>query len=224
MVHCDKPTGKKAELRFIYPELGTIDAKADKAARRKRLAEVIAGPQDGRLTRTIVNRFWQRFMGMGLVEPVDEMEKTAWNTNVLDYLASDFADNHYDVKHLIERILTSRAYQMPAVAFDETSSMDYVLQGPLVRRMSAEQFRDALGELTGVWYEQPAAQIDYNIGRASVSANAPFAAKWIWNDAKAASAAPPGLVYYFRRKVSSWIKFPKSRSHLWLWTTVSPFS
>ena len=39
---------------------------------------------------------------------------------------------------------------MPAVSFDENSSQDYVFSGPLVRRMSAEQFRDALGELTGI--------------------------------------------------------------------------
>ena len=75
MVHCDKPTGKKAPLKFLYPELGEIDPKADKAARLKRLAEIITGRQDGRLTRTIVNRYWQKFMGRGLVEPVDDMEK-----------------------------------------------------------------------------------------------------------------------------------------------------
>ena len=75
MVRCDKPTGKKAALKFLYPELGVIDPKADKGARLKQLAEIIAGPHDGRLTRTIVNRNWQKFMGRGLVEPVDDMEK-----------------------------------------------------------------------------------------------------------------------------------------------------
>jgi hypothetical protein len=50
------------------------------------------------------------------------------------------------------------------VTFDEKNTQDYVFTGPLVRRMSAEQFRDALGELTGVWYDKPAAQIDYTLG------------------------------------------------------------
>ena len=49
---------------------------------------------------------------------------------------------------------------MPAVSFDEKSSQEYVFAGPLVRRMSAEQFRDALGQLTGVWYDRAAAPID----------------------------------------------------------------
>src|SRR4026209_965223 len=56
MVQCDKPTGKKAELKFLYPELGAIDAEAERPARLKRLAEVITQREDGRLTRTLVNR------------------------------------------------------------------------------------------------------------------------------------------------------------------------
>jgi mono/diheme cytochrome c family protein len=167
MVHCDKPTGKRAALKFLYPELGAIDPKAGKAARLKRLAEVITAPTDGRLTRTIVNRYWQKLMGRGLVEPVDDMEKAAWHADLLDWAASDLVDRHYDLKHLIEVILTSRAYQMPAVSFDEKNSQDYVFTGPLVRRMSAEQFRDALGELTGVWYDRPAVQLDFTLGHST---------------------------------------------------------
>ena len=68
---------------------------------------------DGRLTRTIVNRLWARLMGRGLVEPVDEMDNRPWNPDLLDWLAADFADNGYDVKKLIEQIVTSRAYQLP---------------------------------------------------------------------------------------------------------------
>src|SRR5205823_562184 len=77
MVRCDKPTGKKADLKFIYPELGDIDSKADKTNRLARLAQILTDHRDGRLTRTFVNRVWQRFFGRGFIEPVDEMEKPA---------------------------------------------------------------------------------------------------------------------------------------------------
>ena len=196
MVHCDKPTGKKAELKFLYPELGPLDPKAAKAARLKRLAEVITQRQDARLTRTIVNRLWQKFMGRGLVEPVDEMDKPAWNADLLDWLAEDLADHQFDLKHLIEGILTSRAYQMPAMSLDEKTSEDYVFRGPLVRRLSAEQFRDAFGELTGEWYEQPVAQIDFTIGNTNAPMTPPITAQWIWNSTNAATAADPGTVYF----------------------------
>src|SRR6516165_8451232 len=41
MFQCDKPIGKRAEARFLYPQLGEIDAQADKTARTKRLAEIV---------------------------------------------------------------------------------------------------------------------------------------------------------------------------------------
>ena len=159
MVHCDKPTGKKAELKFLYPELGAIDPQADKPARLKRLAEIMTQHQDGRLTRTLVNRLWQRFMGRGLIEPVDDMEKAAWNPDLLDWVAEDFAAHDYDLKHLIRQILTSRAYQLPSVNLGEQAQADYVFRGPAVRRLSAEQFRDALTRLTGAGYPAPAAEL-----------------------------------------------------------------
>ncbi|MBE0545646.1 MAG: PSD1 domain-containing protein [Verrucomicrobia bacterium] len=159
MVHCDKPTGIVAPLRFIYPQLGDIDPKAAKAERLEQLAKLITQRQDGRLTRTFVNRLWQKFFGRGLIEPVDEMENPAWNVDLLDWLAEEFADQGYDAKKLIELMLTARAYQLPAVPAEELAHDDFVFRGPQVRRMSAEQFRDAIGELTGVWYAKPAPRI-----------------------------------------------------------------
>lgn len=159
MVHCDKPTGQTAELKFLYPELGAIAPGADKPSRLRRLAEIITQRQDARLTRTLANRLWQRFLGRGLIEPVDDMEKTAWSPDLLDWLAEDFTAHRYDVKHLVRQILTSRAYQLPAVNLDEQIQQDFVFRGPAVRRLSAEQFRDALTSLTGAGYSAPAAEI-----------------------------------------------------------------
>lgn len=154
MFRCDKPTGTWAQPRFIYPELGEIDATAKKPARLKRLAEIITSPKDGRLSRTIVNRLWARFFGRGLIEPVDDMEQPAWNSDLLDWLAEDLVAHHYDLKHTIEVMLTSQAYQLPAISRSEDAPKEFVFRGPEVRRLSAEQFRDALGEVTGVWFDK----------------------------------------------------------------------
>jgi hypothetical protein len=165
LFQCDKPTGQTAAARFIYPELGEIDPAADKPARLKRLAEIIAGPKDGRLPRTLVNRLWGQFFGRSLVEPVDDMEQPAWNQDLLDWLAEDLVDHHYDVKRTIGRMLTSQAYQLPTVNLAE--SKGFVFQGPAVRRMSAEQFRDALGQITGVWF----AKADFGNGTNQIRAS-----------------------------------------------------
>lgn len=159
MVHCDKPTGKIAAPKFIYGQLGELATSTNKADRLQHLAQLITQRTDGRLTRTLVNRLWQKFFGRGLVEPLDDMEHPAWHPDLIDWLAEDFADHGYDVKHLIEVMLTSRAYQLPATPATEQAGSDFVFRGPQVRRLSAEQFRDAVGVLTGVWYVKPAAQL-----------------------------------------------------------------
>ena len=159
MVHCDRPTGKIAAPKFIYAQLGELESTTNKPARLKQLAQLITQRADGRLSRTLVNRLWQKFYGRGLVEPLDDMDQPAWNPDLIDWLAEDFADHGYDVKHLIEVMLTARAYQMPATPALEKPEKAFVFRGPEVRRLSAEQFRDAVGALTGVWYANPATKV-----------------------------------------------------------------
>lgn len=150
-VRCDKPTGQIAPIKFLYPSLGKIDGSAPRAKRMEQLATALTCQGDGRLTRTFVNRLWARLMGRGLVEPTDVMDNRPWDPNLLDWLASDFADHGYDVKRTIALIVTSRAYQMPAVGQPSENPDDYHFSGPVVKRMSAEQFCDAVSTLTGVW-------------------------------------------------------------------------
>ena len=52
--------------------------------------------------------------------------------------------------------MTSRAYQMAAVRREgEPPARGYVFRGPEVRRLSAEQFADAVGSITGEWSVAP---------------------------------------------------------------------
>src|SRR5438093_7611615 len=180
MIRCDKPTGKFANVNFIYPELGDIDPKAEKPERLKQLADLVTSKKDGRLTRTIVNRLWARFMGRGLIEPTDEMDNPAWSQDLLDWLAADLADNGYDLKHTIGLILTSQAYQLPAVPVGEQTSKEFAFRGPVVRRLSAEEFLDALSKVTGIWHESPAAQIDFSVADSHLSRFV-VDPEWIWN-------------------------------------------
>ena len=143
---CNKPTGEKASPAFLYPELGNIDPKVSRSERVKQLSGIITSPKNGRLARTAVNRLWAIFLGRGLVEPVDEMDNPSWNQDLLDWLAVDFVEHGYDLKHTINLILTSNAYQRPSVALDEDAT-EYIFEGPVVRRMSAEQFLDGLDQV-----------------------------------------------------------------------------
>jgi len=76
----------------------------------------------------------------------------------------------------------------------EHEKEDYVFKGPEVRRMSAEEFRDALASLTGVGYLSPDA--DLGMGENAKGKFGPKKkAKWIWNDPNAANKAKAESIY-----------------------------
>jgi hypothetical protein len=147
---CDKATGKMAAAGFLWPELGKFDAQAPKAQRLGQLAALVTHPENGRFSRTLVNRLWHRLMGRGIVHPVDVMANQPWNSDLLDYLATYLADHQYDMCQLLEHILTSRAYQSETIPVtDEIETEAFVFRGPQLKRMSAEQFLDAIWQITG---------------------------------------------------------------------------
>ena len=159
MVECDRPTGKTASMKFLYSELGSIDPASPKGLRLDQLMHALIGPANGRLPRTVVNRLWARFMGRGLVEPIDDMEQAAWHPDLLDWLAEDLVTHGYDLKRTMTVILTSNAYKRVA-ASPTVADAPYVFRGPETRRLTAEQFVDAVSAVTGVWQEKPDARVN----------------------------------------------------------------
>ncbi|MEO6787627.1 MAG: DUF1549 domain-containing protein [Chthoniobacteraceae bacterium] len=176
LVRCDKPQGKTAKVRFLYPEVGSIDASLDRSARTQRLAEMMLSPKDGRLSRTIVNRLWARLLGRGFVEPLDEMDKPAWNRDLLDWLAEDLLAHKWDLKHTVEVIMTSNAYALPSVEGPKDEKTAFIFKGPLTRRMTAEQFTDAITSLSGDWARLPAT-LEFDFGADGLTMP-----RWIWTD------------------------------------------
>lgn len=160
---CDKPTGKYVDAAMLWKELGTINSQASVAEKRKQLAEYLVKPEDGRLYRTIVNRIWAQMMGRGMVEPVDVMDNAPWYQDMLDWLAFNFSTGGSDMKELIYQIAISKTYQLPSVGFKEISLISdpgYKFKGMVRRRMTAEQFTDAVSSLISPMFV--AADIKYD--------------------------------------------------------------
>ncbi len=178
---CDKPIGKQAEPAWLFPELGTIDPKASQPERLKQLAQLMTHEANGRFTRTIVNRLWHRLMGRGIVEPVDAMQTKPWNEDLLDWLAVDFQEHGYDLKHTIARICSSKAYQSKVeTVLDDNATQAYRYRGPRAKRMTAEQFIDTVWQLT----EASPSEYDAPILRgesSSASIGEPLKSRWVWN-------------------------------------------
>ena len=153
---CDKPTGKMAGTKVIFSELGTVDSTLSVDEKLKQLAEYLTAPRNGRLYRTVVNRMWAQLMGRGIVEPVDLMDNEPWSQDLLDWLASDFYENKNNLKDLIFTITTSKTYQLPSVGIkseNDIVSVDYIFKGMHRRRLSAEQFVDAVSTVVYPVYQ-----------------------------------------------------------------------
>jgi hypothetical protein len=148
IARCDKPTGRMATPAWIFPELGNVDAKAPKQQRLEQLAGLMTHPENGRFSRTMVNRLWQRLMGHGIVHPVDAMDTEPWNEDLLDHLAVRFAKDGYDLRKALAYIAGSSIYQSECVNIADPSEHK-VFRGPVVKRLTAEQFMDAVWSLTG---------------------------------------------------------------------------
>ena len=204
IARCDKPTGKKAQAAWLFPELGQIDAKATQPERLQQLAALMTHPDNGRVTRTIVNRLWHRMMGRGIVHPLDAMQTEPWSADLLDYLAVYLADQHYDLKKVIELIATSHAYQSKAqVIAKGADEHGYVFAGPRAKRLTAEQFVDAVWQLTGTAPKK----FDAPVVRGKVDASAiktiKPAGQWIWGDsAKGGRLPPSGETIVLRKQVT----------------------
>ena len=193
---CDKPIGKQATAGWLFPELGRLDPAAPRDERLKQLAALMTHPENGRFTRTVVNRFWQRLMGRGIVHPVDAMQSEPWSADLLDELAVHLADNGYDLKKTLELIATSAAYQSQVEAAPQgADDQGYVYRGPRGKRMTAEQFVDAVWQLTGgapSRYDAPLLRGKPN----PRAAKAGLAGKWIWSRADSSQAAAGEMVVF----------------------------
>ena len=186
---CDKPTGRMAKASWIFPELGQVDASAARPERLKQLAALMTHKDNGRFARTIVNRLWQRMMGRGIVHPVDSMGTPPWDADLLDYLAVQFVDDGYDLKKALAFIANSQAYQSASVVSGDPAT-DKLFRGPVAKKMTAEEFLDAVWTLTGT----APAETAPGIPRKSAGAGAQLTARWIWSQAAASMIAPDAKI------------------------------
>ncbi|MCE6992165.1 DUF1549 domain-containing protein [Dyadobacter sp. CY323] len=181
---CDKPTGKIAGTRMLFPELGEISVNASTEKRLRELADFLVQPKDGRLYRTVANRVWAQLLGRGIVEPVDVMDNVPWSEDLLDWLASDFTANGYDMKKLIYTIVTSKTYQLPSTSVKEAQDImanDFKFTGMVRKRLSAEQFSDAISAAFNPMYAD--SDIVFKRLPADIKNRMPFArAAFVKND------------------------------------------
>jgi hypothetical protein len=120
--------------------------------RRIPLAKWMTSPENPYFSRAITNRVWSRFMGVGLVEDVDDLRVSnpASNEKLLSAAASYLVENNFDLKQLMRAILNSAAYQRSSEVTpgNKTEKRFYSRYYP--RRLMAEVMLDAVSDVTQV--------------------------------------------------------------------------
>ncbi|HEX8203189.1 MAG TPA: DUF1553 domain-containing protein, partial [Isosphaeraceae bacterium] len=123
------------------------------AGPRERLAALVTSPRNARFAPVLVNRLWTRFLGVGLVEPVDDWDAGGEprDPELLAALARELVAHDYDLKHVARLIFRSRIYQAEVRPGASTTGDDprRLIAAPARRRMSAEQLLDSLFAAAG---------------------------------------------------------------------------
>ena len=93
---------------------------------------------------------WKRAFGVGMFEPVDDMTDytKASNPELETFLISEMRRLNYDLKEFMRIVYNTDAYQRSVTYDDIDLSKPYHFQGPVLRRMSAEQVWDSVLVLT----------------------------------------------------------------------------
>ncbi len=140
-------TGKPQIPRPLEGQSVPIDSPED---RRQAVADWLTSPGNPYFTRSIVNRVWANYFGVGLVEAVDDLRATnpASNEKLLSAAAKFLIDQKYDLKALMRAILQSEAYQRSSIPLPENMGDRRFYSRYFTKRLMAEVLLDSISEMT----------------------------------------------------------------------------
>jgi hypothetical protein len=130
--------------------LGGGEADTSGKDRREVLAKWLASPNNPYFAKNLSNIVWAHFFGKGIVDSVDDVRVSnpAVNPELLDTLGQKFQEYHYDFKHLVRDICTSRVYQTATETNPTNVGDQRNFSHAMIRRMRAEVLLDVLSEVT----------------------------------------------------------------------------
>ncbi len=146
-VHHER-TGKVSPPQFPYTYPGMPAAGK---TRREQVAKWITAKENPYFAKSYVNRLWSYLLGVGLIEPVDDIRagNPATNAKLLDRLTEDFVNSGFDTRHIVRTICKSRVYQhsLSTNRWNVDDEINY--SHALARRLPAEVLYDAIHRVTG---------------------------------------------------------------------------
>jgi mono/diheme cytochrome c family protein len=168
------------------------------------LAKWLTSPDHPLTARVFVNRLWKLYFGQGIVSTLDDFgSQGAWPTHpeLLDWLAREFIESGWDVRHIVKLMVTSAAYRQSSAGTETLALRDpynHVLARQGRFRLDAEFVRDNALAVSGL--------LSHRLGGPSVKPYQP-AGYWAylnfptreWYEDKGANQHRRGLYTYWQR-------------------------
>ena len=116
---------------------------------RDALADWLIAPDNPRFAKNIANRLWAKAMGVGLIEPIDDIQTDSVPSNpaLMAFLESEIKRLNFDMKEFMRIIYNTRTWQRQATPEAIDTTKPYYYPGPTLRRMTAEETWDSLLKL-----------------------------------------------------------------------------
>ena len=139
-----------------FPFTTKFEAQKD-ATRREQLSAWITSPDNRYFAKSYVNRIWGYLLGVGIIEPIDDIRagNPPTNPELLDWLTADFISHKFDVRHLIRTICQSRTYQLSIKTHEWNVDDTINYSHAIARRLPAEVLYDAIYFTTGTQSKFP---------------------------------------------------------------------
>jgi hypothetical protein len=119
---------------------------------REQLVDWMMNPANPYFSGAMVSRLWKHFLGVGLVEPVDDLRASNPPSNpaLWQVLNTEFVRSGFDLRHVMRLILNSRTYQLSAATRPGNETDQRFYSHYFARRLPAEVMLDAIARATGV--------------------------------------------------------------------------
>jgi len=139
---------------YVAPPRFPFDIKAEvapAAGRRLQAAKWITSADNPYFAKSYVNRLWGYLLGVGLIEPIDDIRagNPPTNPELLDRMTTEFVKSGFDVRAMIRTICKSRTYQLSIATNRWNRDDDINYSHAFARRLPAEVLYDSIHRVTG---------------------------------------------------------------------------
>jgi hypothetical protein len=120
------------------------------------LAQWLTSPENPLTARVFMNRLWKQFFGAGLCNSLEDLGaqgESPSHAELLDWLAVEFRESGWNVKHMVELMALSSTYRQSSKLRPELHDIDpnnRLLASQSPRRLEAEFVRDNVLSITGL--------------------------------------------------------------------------